>query len=87
MPTTAKRDLTLIIAAGFVRALTVGLIGVVLAVGSSLKIAYDVALFVSFRRLRPPEESHHARTESVRANPESISTDDPGAHKTGDKSL
>jgi predicted MFS family arabinose efflux permease len=25
-------------------------------IGSSLKIAYDIALFVSFRRLRPPEE-------------------------------
>ncbi len=32
MPTAAKRDLPLIIAAGFVRAMTVGFIGVVLAV-------------------------------------------------------
>ena len=31
-----------------------------LVVGAALKIAYDVALYVAFRRVRPPEEATRA---------------------------
>ena len=44
MLTTTKRDLPLIIAAGFVRAMTVGFIGVVLAV-----LLYRAKCFVCFK--------------------------------------
>ena len=56
-------------------------------VGSSLKIIYDIVLFVSFRRLQPPEEFPHVRTDLVR--PTSIPAQDEtrNSHKTGDRPL
>jgi MFS family permease len=32
-----------------------------LAIGAGMKITYDVALYVAFRRLRPPEELNRGR--------------------------
>lgn len=42
-------------------------LGAPILIGTSLKIAYDIALFVSFRSLRPPEETR--RFSSSRTSP------------------
>jgi MFS family permease len=52
-------------------------------IGSSLKIIYDIALFVSFRRLRPPEESLNVRTDSGRPGTVPMPADTPNSHKSG----
>jgi len=56
-------------------------------IGSSLKITYDIVLFLSFRRVRPPEESPHVRTDLVR--PTSIPAPDEtrNSYKTGGRLL
>ena len=56
-------------------------------IGSSLKIAYDIALFLSFRRLRPPEEFHHIQTAAVRSSRVPVSADAPRSKETGDMPL
>ena len=43
-------------------------LGAPLVAGAGLKMVYDVALYASYRRVRPPEEEDAGRaTESTRA--------------------
>ena len=52
-------------------------------IGSSLKITYEIALFVSFRHLRPPEEAVRVKPDSTRSRP----VDVPNSHGKGGLSL
>jgi predicted MFS family arabinose efflux permease len=46
-------------------------LGAPIFIGSSLKIAYDIALFFSFRSIRPPEEKSQVTSESLQKMSES----------------
>ena len=58
-------------------------LGAPIFIGSSLKIIYDVALFISFRHLRPPEELQRLKPNSTRSQP----VDAPNSQTKGGVSL
>jgi hypothetical protein len=69
------RDREIVFAAGFLRAVANGLIGVVAGINladlglnpaAGMKILYDVLLYLSFRKLKAPEEREDAVRNSVR---------------------
>ena len=52
-------------------------------IGSSLKIIYDVALFMLFRHFRPPDELERFGPDVTRSQPADVSS----SHRKGGISL